>query len=286
MQEIASNIYIEDRFLGPVVGAIFLSHGTLLIDAPPVPDDARSWRASITNQSSGLDRLLVYLDAHPDRTLGGNLLDCPAIAHEDAARVFKKRSTLFKNQPLHQGAAWEMAAPLSGVRWRHPVFTFSAQIHIHWDDQPLILQHAPGPAPGASWVWCPAARVVFVGDAVTWNEPPFFHQADLTRWLHTLETLQNEHSDAILVSSRGGALPVRAIAEQIALLRYVAQQLEALAARNAPVEATGDLIPTILSHYDFPSDFQPLYEARLRSGLALLYQRQYRSPSHASEALR
>lgn len=276
MEEIARKIYIENRFLGPTVGAILLPQGTLLVDAPPLPEEGRSWRASITNMGSGMERLLVYLDAHPDRTLGGNVLDCPAIAQEEARRQFKKRAALFKNQPLHQGAAWEMAAPLSGVRWRHPMFSFSEEVHIYWGEEPVLLAHRPGPAPGAAWVICPHSRVVFVGDAVTFQEPPFFQQADLLAWLQTLDRLLHEHSDFLVVSARGGVVPTKAIRQHQQLLSEVQEQLERLAKKGAAPEDTADLVPAILSRYDFPADYQTLFETRLRSGLAMAFARQYR----------
>ncbi len=276
MEEVAHKIYFEDKFLGPTVGAIFLPQGTVLVDAPPLPEDGRAWRASVTNMGSGMDRLLVYLDAHPDRTLGGNVLDCPAITQEEARRQFKKRSALFKNQPLHQGAVWEMAAPLSGVRWRHPMFTFSEEVHIYWGEEPIILAHRPGPALGASWVICPMSKVVFVGDAVVHHEPPFFHQADIPTWLQTLDRLLAEHADFLVISGRGGVVPTKVIQHHMEVLEEVLERMEALAKKGAPAEATADLVPAILSQYDYPADYQVLYETRLHSGLALAYARQYK----------
>lgn len=283
MEEIAPKVYIENRFLGPTVGAFFLPHGTVLVDAPPLPDETRSWRASVANMGSGLDRLLVYLDAHPDRTLGGYLMEIPPIIQEEGARQFRKRSALFKNQPLHLGAAWEMAAPLSGVRWRHPMFTFSDTLSIYLREEPLILAHRPGPAPGASWLIDPLHKLVFVGDAVVQDEPPFFHQADIPLWLETLQRLLTEHADYLVISSRGGAIPVQTIHLHMEVLTEVHQQLQVLAKRRAPVEATTALLPSILSYYDYPADYQTLFETRLRSGLAMLYTRRYHTTTPHSE---
>ena len=70
MQEITKNIYIEDQFLGVTLGVIVTARGLIQIDAPPSPEDARSWRASLMNLGGGIDRLLINLDAHPDRPRG------------------------------------------------------------------------------------------------------------------------------------------------------------------------------------------------------------------------
>ena len=70
MQVITDNIQIEDRFPGVTLGVIVMPRGLIQIDAPPSPEDARSWRASLMNLGGGIERVLVNLDAHPDRTLG------------------------------------------------------------------------------------------------------------------------------------------------------------------------------------------------------------------------
>ena len=44
MQEIAQGIYVENSYTGVTVGAINLSHGLLLVDDPPRPEDARPAR--------------------------------------------------------------------------------------------------------------------------------------------------------------------------------------------------------------------------------------------------
>ena len=79
MQEIVPNVYIETGYAGVTLGAINWPHGLVLIDAPFRPEDTRSWRSALLNLGGGVDRVLVQLDAHPDRTLGAT-----------AARIVKR----------------------------------------------------------------------------------------------------------------------------------------------------------------------------------------------------
>jgi len=51
------------------------------------------------------------------------------------------------------------------------------------------VEYHPGPATGASWVILPELQIVFVGDAVLRNQPPFLANADLPTWLDTLSLL-------------------------------------------------------------------------------------------------
>ena len=70
MQELAPHVYIETGYAGVTLGAINWAHGLILIDAPFRAEDTRSWRSNLLNLGGGVDRLLVNLDAHFDRTLG------------------------------------------------------------------------------------------------------------------------------------------------------------------------------------------------------------------------
>ena len=65
MQELAENIYIEDEYAGVTLGAINLPHGLIQIDAPPSPEDSRTWRATLLNLGGGVERVLVNLDFPP-----------------------------------------------------------------------------------------------------------------------------------------------------------------------------------------------------------------------------
>ena len=95
MQEITSNIFIEEQFPGVTLGAIVTPRGLIQIDAPPSPEDARSWRASLMNLGGGIDRALINMDAHPDRTLGARAMDCTVIAQEKTANIFRTRPSTF-----------------------------------------------------------------------------------------------------------------------------------------------------------------------------------------------
>lgn len=66
MQEITKNIFIEDQFPGVTLGVIVTKRGLIQIDAPPSPEDARTWRAALMNLGGGLERVLINMDAHPE----------------------------------------------------------------------------------------------------------------------------------------------------------------------------------------------------------------------------
>ena len=81
MKKIASGVYLEKAYPGVMVGAVSVDERLLLIDAPLRPDDGREWLNALRNTHHGSDRMLVYLDSHTDRTLGGQVLESTIIAH-------------------------------------------------------------------------------------------------------------------------------------------------------------------------------------------------------------
>lgn len=272
MKKIVKNIFIENGYPGVTLGAIITTQGIIYIDAPPQPEDTQSWRVAIRNRSSGSDHLLVYMDDHPDRSLGGRAMNCPTIAHEKTAKVFTNRSAVFKSQLPESGSAWETCQGLSGIRWLPPNITFSKRTSLFWGKQQIILEHHPGPTPGAIWLIIPDRKIVFVGDTLVINQPPFLANADIDTWVSSLDELMtSKYQEHIIVSGRGGLVPYESIREQRRYLKDVQKRLGRLASRNASPDAIERHLPGLLSKFSFPSTRQEMYAQRLRYGLTKLY---------------
>ncbi len=278
MQEITHKVFIENSYLGVTLGAINLPHGLLLVDAPPRPEDVRSWRASLLNLGGSVDRLLVNLDAHTDRTLGVRAMECTVLAHEKTAQVFRNRPTAFKSQDVETGADWELCNGLGSIRWAPPEITFTHRMAIYWDDQPVIIEHHPGSHLGAIWVEVPEEKVCFVGDAILPNQPPFLASGDLPEWLASLELLLSPaYQDTLLIGGRTGLVTREQVRDQINFMRLVESHLKALAGQKASPEATASLIPELLKGFDFPEQRQEQYTQRLKWGLFYYFSRHYRT---------
>lgn len=277
MHQLDRGIFYEDAYLGVTLGALVFSHGVISIDAPLRPEDARSWRSVLLNQRGGSNRLIISLDAHPDRTLGTRAFDCPIVAHQKAAQVFRNRPTIFKGQSAEGGAVWESYTDAIGMRWAAPDVTFTDALSLHWGGPEVVLEYHPGPAPGAIWVVIPQAGVVFCGDAVVINQPPFLAHADLEGWLQNLELLQSQYSGYLLVSGRGGLATAEHVQLQQKVLQQVLAAFEAINRKNASPETLTRLASDLLSNYRFPAEMHEIYLQRLRTGLQQCFNRRYRS---------
>ncbi len=275
MQELKKNIFYENAYPGVTLGALVLPHGAILIDAPLRAEDARIWRTSLLALSSNANRLLVNLDTHPDRTLGARALDCLIIAHQKVAQAFRSRPSVFKGQP-DSGSEWESQNDAVGTRWAIPDITFSHHARLNWGPPSVILEHHPGPATGAVWAIIPEAKIVFVGDAVLANQPPFLTNADIPAWLETLDLISAEYKDFTLISGRGGPVPFDTIKTQKHLLNSILKGLEKLGKHNASPEETEALMQSLMKEIEFPAKMEELYTLRLRHGLYQYYARRFR----------
>ncbi len=280
MDAIAKNVYIEERYLGVTLGVIIQPRGLIQIDAPPSPEDGRTWRASLMGMGNGPERILINLDAHPDRTLGVRAMDCTVIAHEKTAQAFRNRPTTFKAQGDETGANWEAIPGLGSVRWAPPEISFVEKITIHWSETPIFLESRPGPSSGAIWVTLPEEKVVFIGDAVVKGQPPFLAHADLPEWIETLKILQEpEYKGFTIVSSRGGVVTQQVVRNQSDLLKRIYDRVDKLGKKKPATPATDKLADQFLKDFRAPAVRQKQYLHRLRYGLHHYYVRHYHPSS-------
>ncbi len=280
MDAIAKNVYIEDRYLGVTLGVIVEPRGLVQIDAPPSPDDGRTWRASLMGMGGGPERVLINLDAHPDRTLGARTMDCTVIAHERTAQAFRNRPNTFKAQGDETGANWEAIPGLGSVRWAPPEISFMEKMTLHWGDAPILLESRPGPTSGAIWVILPEEKVVFVGDAVTKGQPPFLASASLPEWIDTLKILQEpQYKGFTIVSSRGGIVTLQVVRNQAEILKRIYDRVDKLGSKKSAPAAVDKLADQLLKDFKAPAARQKQYAHRLRYGLNHYYIRHYHSGS-------
>lgn len=277
MEEIASGIYYENTFSGVTLGAILLPQGSILLDAPLRAEEGRNWRSTLNGLGASPNRVLVNLDAHPDRTLGARGMDCTIIAHQKTAQVFRSRPSVFKGQNSESGSEWETYDEAVGTRWAVPDLTFTEHLYIHWGPYPVLFEQHPGPMPGAIWVILPEEKIIFVGDAVVANQPPFLAHADIDEWIVSLEFLQKKYKNYSILSGRGGPVPYQAIRDQLRLLKRVQRGVEKIAGQANLADATEKFIPTILRDLEFPESMEDQFIQRLRHGLAQYYLHHYGS---------
>jgi glyoxylase-like metal-dependent hydrolase (beta-lactamase superfamily II) len=268
MQEIVKNIYIDDQFPGVTLGVIVTPRGLIQIDAPPSPEDARTWRASLMSLGGGMERVLINMDAHPDRTLGARSMDCVVIAHEKTAHIFRTRPSTFKAQGEETGADWESISGLGSVRWALPEISFSEQMSLYWGNSPVLLEHHAGPASGSIWVHLPQEKVLFIGDTALKHQPPFLAGSNLKSWLDSLNTLLDPmYKGYTIISSRGGVINTAAIKTQYDFLKQASDKLNKITTKKPKPATLEKMVTSLLTWFKAPAARQKQFAQRLRYGL-------------------
>jgi glyoxylase-like metal-dependent hydrolase (beta-lactamase superfamily II) len=271
-------VIIETQYPGVTLGAINLPHGLILIDSPIRPEDIKAWRATLLTLGGGIERLLVNLDAHPDRTLGARGMECTVVGNESMADVFRNRPTTFKSQNSETGADWETMNGLGTIRWNPPEITFSDCLNIYWGDHPVILESHPGPSQGSIWIRLPVEKILFIGDSAVLHQPPYFNQADIPVWIETLNLLlAPETQDYTLIGGRNGILTRENIREQMDFLAETHRIMEEMNAGKKSVDAIDEIVPTLLKRLDFPSEKREQFIHRLKWGLNHYFSRHYQT---------
>jgi glyoxylase-like metal-dependent hydrolase (beta-lactamase superfamily II) len=280
MKKILTGIYIENSYPGVTVGALVFPKGTILIDAPILPDDGHAWLKALHEEGGGDNRLLVNLDSHPDRTLGARAMEATVIAHEAVSKVFEQRPSIFKAQVSESGAEWEACTGLSGLRWVSPNIAFTEKSKLEWGDDDVFVEHHPGPEKGASWVVLPGRGAVFVGDAVPVKQPPFLARANPETWMEELDLLlSSEYKDYKIISGRGGLVKEKDIRDLRKFLGNVHKQLQRLARRKSSPQATEKLVDKLLVSIEAPAKNRTFFAQRLKFGLSRCYSHTYISNS-------
>jgi len=278
MHEIKPGIYYEETYPGVTIGAILLSRGMIFIDAPLRPEDGHRWKTTLLNRSQGtIHKIVVCLDDHPDRTIGAKSLDCPIVTHREAAKTLQDQSALYRGHlPERNSSSWERYSDSSSMQWLIPDITFTDIIQFHWSDDPILLEHHPGPRPGSSWLVLPEQKVVFIGDTVVLKGAPFLGKANLPTWIDTLdELLKTRFRDFTIISGRGGPVTLDDIKELKKSFRKIHRRLDKLASRRASVEDVTDLADKFMDEFSYLKRDRDFFLQRLQHGLSQYYLRNY-----------
>jgi glyoxylase-like metal-dependent hydrolase (beta-lactamase superfamily II) len=267
MQEISPNIYIETAYPGVTLAALNCKRGLMLLDAPLRFEDSRSWRASLNPFGGGGERLLLTMDEHFDRTIGTRQMEYMTAGQEALTHVLRDRPVSYKAQGQETGAEWERLGGLGVVRWALPDITFSKEVDFYWDTFPVRLFSVAGPSHASIWVELPQQRVLFVGDTVVPDAPPFLAAANLTAWQEAVATLLSPaYKGYVVVSGRGGVVTIDEIKKQSKFLGKVQQQIEKLKG-GADASDIEHASLRLVKSFDPKSPLQPQYFSRLVYGL-------------------
>ncbi|MBM3137440.1 MAG: hypothetical protein FJZ98_04545 [Chloroflexi bacterium] len=251
MKEIAPDILIETEYEGVTLGAIRTDAGVVMVDVPINPKDTMAWRATCSRSAGGSDRLLVLLDEHPDRLAGASGVKCPIIVSDRTAQSFTTRPAGMRATSPTSSTEWEEIPEPINTRGIHPEITFTSSMAINWGEEPILIEHHPGPAKGSTWVIVPEKHVCFIGDTVTPGQPPFLGNADIDAWLESLHELQlSRFKDFVLISGRGEMVTSDDIKEIDRFLKKAVRKLEKLVSNGVKPDEAEKLAEELAAEFN------------------------------------
>ncbi len=276
MEEIANNVFIENNYPNVVLGVLKLDHGLLMVDAPFRGPNLMSWRKKLISLGGGIDKILVMLDSHIDRTLGIPAMEFKVLGHQNVVDIIGKRPTTARGQDVDAGADWEADDLPENIHWALPDITYKDELLIYWNDEPVIITHQPGAHIAGSWVRYNAEKVIFVGDSVVVNQPPFLAWSDLDIWLQELDWLKSEAFNGYkIVSGRNAVVKPHWIDQLVDFLTAIKARIPTLAMRDGRVEAITDAVSQLIKELDYEKTLTDPYVNRLVWGLEHYLQRHY-----------
>ncbi len=276
MVEIAKDVFLETDFSGVAVAAIKLKHGLILVDSPFRVEDQRAWRSSLNGLDGSLDRLLVILDAHVDRTLGIRAMESVVAGHANAVEIMRGRSSSFRGQGIATGAEYETFELPSNIRWMTPDMTYTESFFVHWDEGPVVLSHHPGVHTAATWLQYDVEKILFVGDSVMLNQPPFLEWSDLAVWIEDLKLLLSDtFKGYTIIGSRNGVVKCKSVEKWMNYLVNLKATIDEIVNKNGGIQDIIAEVPGLLKKLNFNKSLSNLYMTRLTWGLEAYYQRHF-----------
>jgi hypothetical protein len=273
MQEIAPNVFIEHNSLGLITGVIRGNSGSVLIDSPSRQDEMRSWRSGTARLITGEPRFLVHLDTNYDRLLSIKGTDYVIVTHINSLMPEKTKPSGSKTTDESTWVSEGHEALVSPFRLLPPEIVFNQSLSLFLDDTEIFLEHHPGSNFAGIWAELPGKKVVFVGDTVLPEQPPFLAYCDLERWRADLDILSDKkYRNYLIVSSRSGIVDQGGVQKMNEHICAIQALLEPLMTNGASLEEVLVVVPEIMQRYDTDANHLDMYFNRLRWGLTTYYE--------------
>jgi glyoxylase-like metal-dependent hydrolase (beta-lactamase superfamily II) len=270
MRKIKTNVYLENRFSGVQLGLIVTNDGLLLIDNPIRLEDGRAWLSQVSEFGDAY--YTVLLDHHPDRIVGARDLGMPIIGHRYTRQHLASKSDSFKGSAHPIGAETDRLKRITGLSRSIPDMTFLRKLKVRMGDTEIEFWYRPGPTRGAIWVVSHEKKVIFIGDSVWIDEPPYIGQANLGDWLASLDDLRSAKLASYkIVSSRDGLIKRSDINSMARLVRKFQIRVERFSKKEDPEPVIEKATSEIMSGYKLSDPRMEIAKFRVQTGFEDLY---------------
>jgi len=195
-------------------------------------------------------------------------LTLPAIAQDQTQENIHEWADTFKGNAHPIGAEADQLKRITGVNNALPEITFSERMIIHMGGKEIVFLHRPGPRPSSIWMVIPDLSVVFIGDTVTMDEPPYVGVSVLDAWLNSLDELRgSDMKSYTLISSCGGRIDRKDINHMARFLRKIQSRVAKLENGKNRDEEIERLAIDLMGDFKIRPSREDLILKRLITGL-------------------
>jgi cyclase len=227
MEKVKENVYAGTDFRGCNSSFVVTTEGTVIIDTPMVPSEAKKWREEV--EKFGEIKYIVNNEPHNDHVAGNCWLGGTLVAHEGTREAIKHNS----REALEGQMKWMApdALPLDKeFRYRLPDITFSQEMFIYLGKHTFHLIFVPGHTPSETAVYVPEERVIFTSDNVITGMPIMIHAVP-EEWLKSLKKLQELDIDKI-VPGHGPVCDKKQLQVMYDNVKYCTEEVKAAMAKG------------------------------------------------------
>ncbi len=275
VQEIADGVLVETAFRGVTIGAVRTDMGYVLIDTPAFPNDARQWHDRLREYADLPICAVVMLDAHRDRMLGPSWYKpFQLIAHTATHKAVTALAGTYVSTlaNLLTSSPAEQTSLLTGKILK-PTVTFTERMRLRLGKTVLELSHQPGPAQGSIWVYLAERGILFAGDSVVVETPPYLNSPYSQEWVESLKTLRRDMRNVTIVPGRGDVITDQDVTEPLLkFLQLARERVQSLYETQSALSDTARIIHELLALFPPPLEFDlEVVQQRVRTGLQFIY---------------
>jgi cyclase len=274
IREIAPNVYVETQFHGANVAFVVTGEGVILIDVPMLPKEARRWQAEIEKRTEQKIAFIINTDHHRAHIIGNqHFPSAVVIAHENAWKEMKSYGDSFRTRLINM---YRDRIPEAVEEWKQhlqivkPEITFTGRTILFKGDKEIHLIPVGGHTPATTVVYFPQEGLLFTGDAVVTNRPPFLSQGNTKQWLHALSYLRKLRYD-VLIPGHGELTSKEATERMSNYLRMVRRRVRSAYRSGLGKADTARSLSHLIRYWPIPPFEKPKADRRFKSGLGRVW---------------
>jgi cyclase len=273
-REVVPNVFVETEYHGANVAYIVTGEGVILIDTPMLPEEARHWLAKIQKQTDQDILYIVNTDHHRAHVIGNQYFPmATVIAHEHAWKEMKSYGDSFRTRLINM---YRDRIPEAVAEWKErleiikPEVTFTGRTILFKGDKEIHLIPLGGHTPATTVVFFPNEKLLFTGDLVVTNRPPFLSQGNTKQWLQALTYLRKLRYN-VLIPGHGELTGKEATEKMSNYLRLVRRKVRSAYRSGLPKADTARSLSHLIRHWPIPPFEKPKADRRFKSGLGRVW---------------